>query len=344
MKKTLLLLFVSVFAIFEISAMQIKNVPFTSYDLNQQQCNGLLHKSGSRIYVPENAFVLPNGQKCGNNITIKYRELRTTLDMVISHTPMIYEDASGKDHTLESGGMFEVYAECNGKELKLNKGKKIQIRFAMDKMMKNLGGFLFDKKKKKWKKINNAIVDYGVETNAKDVEKFWGSPAPPAFEQFSQEDEWGEEAFFDAEFNEFGGWDDFVEQKPEIFKGMDIDEMGLYNYDRILKEEDRIPILANFKLRGIEGKVNKIFVAYTGINSVLYFFESDWKTSFALLPRSDYKIFAVAADGRVAILTDEDKAKINLESLRDKEYTFELELQDYAPESKRELADATGLK
>jgi len=309
----------------------LKDIPFTKYHLVQQQCYSLLYKSGSRINVPENAFVTSDGKVCSSEIIIKYRELHNQLDMIVSGISMDFEDEKGK-HTLESGGMFEIYAECGGKSLKLAKNKKIQVRFAVYENIEGLDVFIFDKDSKKWRKINNPVTDFGAQTENNKGRDLWGTPSVPPFGLFDN-DEWNEE----------GNWEEYIEKETQIFKSMDIDQMGLYNYDRILKEDDRIPILANFKLKNIEGVINKIYVVYEGINSVLYYYKNDWKETFALLPRSDYKIFAIGSDGRVALLTETDKKKIDLKQLKNKSYTFELELQQNVPHTRTELATITGL-
>lgn len=322
---------------------QLKNIPFTKYRIDQQQCHGLLYKSGSRIYIQEKAFITSDGKVCSSEIIIKYRELYNPLDMIVSGIPMDFEDEKGK-HTLESGGMFEIYAECGGKSLKLAKNKKIQVRFAVYENIEGLDVFIFDKKSRKWRKINNTVTDFGAQTGNNKGRDLWGTPSPPPFRQL---DKWNEEEFWgddDWEGDEISDWEEYIEKETQIFKSMDIDQMGLYNYDRILKENDRIPIIANFKLKNIEGEINKIYVVYEGINSVLYYYKNDWKETFALLPRSDYKIFAIGSDGRVALFTETDKKKIDLKQLKNKSYTFELELQQNAPQTRAELASITGLK
>ncbi len=344
MKKTML-----IFSLMLISASLTfgwSAPTFTTFNATPHDCNALQFKSGSRIYVPENAFVYSNGKLCTEPVQIKYREIHTTLDMVMHNTSMKFKDASGKIVNLESGGMFEIYAFSNGEELKLAKDKTIQVRFASQNEIEGLEGYFFNTSTNLWEKLSDPVINIGIQTNNGNTDDLWGSGPPVSFEQdeFSEwdVDDWCDDC--DSEWDEWGGWGDFVESQPEIFKAMNIEEMGLYNYDRILEEEDRIPIMANFKIKGMPSDLNKIYVAYEGINSVLYFYKEEWKDKFALLPRSDYKIFAVDKEGRVAVFSEEDKAKLNIALLNGKSHTFELELDPTIPTSKQEMASITGLK
>ena len=60
---------------------------FTTYRINTSQCRGLLYKSGSRIYIPQDAFEKAGGEACEGTILIKYREMHTPLDFVLSNAP-----------------------------------------------------------------------------------------------------------------------------------------------------------------------------------------------------------------------------------------------------------------
>ena len=318
----------------------IPDIPFTKFSINQESCNGLQHKSGSRIYIPDNCLIHQDGSICKHLISIEYRELNNAVDIVISNTTMNFTDGSG-NHNLESGGMFEIYASCILGNLKIAKNKQLNIRYASENNIDNLEAFIYDRNKSIWLKKDSKIQDFGVDENKKDSESLWGSPAPPPFTQFNdwdgewmEGDDWAE--FDTQEYREF------QKKKTEIFKSMNIDEFGLYNYDRILKEKDRIPIIASFNVDNKEGLVNLVYVVYDGINSVLYFNKDDWKNTFALLPKSSYTIFAISKDGRVAKLEDNDKPS-NLNQFMNKPYTFNLTLGKNKVDSKPTLITAIGL-
>src|SRR5688572_13229783 len=103
----------------------IPDIPFAQYSYTQSSCAMITHTSGSQIFIPENAFV----PVCDGTITIRYREFHSQADMVVGNIPMDFLQGKS-EHTLESGGMFEIYSVCDGTELKLAPGKKIQVRFA----------------------------------------------------------------------------------------------------------------------------------------------------------------------------------------------------------------------
>ena len=96
----------------------------------------MLFESGSIISIPPEAF---NG--CSNeNITIQYRELSNKQAMLRSGVPMTYNEG-----ILESGGMFEIYALCDGNKIDLASKKEITVKFASSKRLDGLDAFHFNK-------------------------------------------------------------------------------------------------------------------------------------------------------------------------------------------------------
>lgn len=324
---------------------KIEETPFTEYIYNPKTCQGIRHASGSQIFIPVGAFVLKkDGKVCNGKVTIQYREFHSQADIIAANIPMDF--MQGKQKTqLESGGMFQILADCEGQELELAKGKKIHVRFASRNDLENLDAFYFDPKKG-WQLLNAPVTDFSVREGNNNSD-LWGR-AP----------QWAGEGGFiistqiiEVQANPDDPYDTYDSvivatslRMPGIFKGMNIDKMGLYNYDRILNEAGSIPIAADFKIKGSGEKVTTtVFVTYADINSVIYYPPADWKEKFALLPRKDLKIFTMLKDGSVAIFTPADLAKLDLNNLKGKNYTFELEIVNGAPQNKQQLAQKTGI-
>lgn len=103
------------------------NVPYHSYEVkNNQKDSIFIHKSGSSIHVPANAFVYADGRK-PKEVYIDYREFHTPGEIILSGIPMKW-DSAGTIVDFVTGGMFEFVAkDAAGTPLKFAKGKKVQI-------------------------------------------------------------------------------------------------------------------------------------------------------------------------------------------------------------------------
>ncbi len=104
------------------------------------------YPSGTRIFVPEHAFVDANGKSIDGNVTIDYREYRDQVDILVSGIPMTY-DSAGQKGNFESAGMFEINASVDGKEVFLAPGKKVDLEFAVVDTAANYNFYSLDEKK-----------------------------------------------------------------------------------------------------------------------------------------------------------------------------------------------------
>ena len=84
------------------------------------------HKTGSRIVIPQSAFVDDKGALIEGEVDIRYREFHDYVDFFLSGIPMTY-DSAGVTYTLESAGMMEVYAEQAGKRVRMAPGKDLNV-------------------------------------------------------------------------------------------------------------------------------------------------------------------------------------------------------------------------
>ncbi|RMG88004.1 MAG: OmpH family outer membrane protein, partial [Bacteroidetes bacterium] len=99
---------------------------FASFKLNASKGGVYEYESGSKLKVPPAAFVDESGEVIGGEVEIKYREFHDYVDFFLSGIPMTY-DSAGVTYTLESAGMMEVYAEKDGKRVKMAPGKTIAV-------------------------------------------------------------------------------------------------------------------------------------------------------------------------------------------------------------------------
>ncbi len=330
---------------------QIPETPFTEFTYNPANCQGIRHVSGSEIFIPEQAFVLKStGKYCSKKITIKYREFHSQADMVAANIPMTFMQGK-KKHQLESGGMFEILAFCNDEPMELAKGKKIQVRFACKNDLENLDAFYFEPEKG-WQLLNTPVTDFSVRKDGRNLGELWGNiPPQPTIEttstvrysvEITEEIIVNQRSVGENVQNYETEQQSLFRKAPGMFRGMDISKMGLYNFDRVLNETGNIPITANFMLKSGEKVDTKVYVTYSGINTVVYYMPSDWQ-NFALLPRKDIQIFTILNDGKVAQVAPRVVKTTNFGLYKNKPFTFELEVVEGAPQTKEQLAQKTGI-
>jgi hypothetical protein len=100
------------------------------YSTNAVSGGMVEYPSGTKIFIPEHAFVDANGNEVKGEVTIDYREFRDPIDILVSGIPMVY-DSGGVKGNFESAGMFELNASVNGQEVFLAPGKKVDMNFAV---------------------------------------------------------------------------------------------------------------------------------------------------------------------------------------------------------------------
>lgn len=310
---------------------RIEDIPFSSFRITSHECHGLLFRSGSKIFIPANAFVMDNETPCGDMITLKYRELHNAADIIAAGIPMNFTEDNKKKH-LESGGMFEIYAECEGKPLKLAKGKEILVRFASNYKTPDLVCYYFDQKSKNWLRRKNPVTD--VPVKEEDNFDLWGSNNVP--NQIQQTQPIFNDDDVNAPIDPIWKFRDSI--KAEVFKSMKIDLMGLYNYDRVIEGEEYIPVVADFILKDGQKITTDIYVVYQDFNTTFYFPGYTWKEQFTLLNRAGIKIFTILPDSRFASVPEEEINKMKIKSLAKQKHTFVLTAQNHNAENSAKLA------
>jgi hypothetical protein len=324
-----------------VCTAQIKDIPFMEYTYSSNSCNGFKYGTGSLIFIPDNAFCMADGSACKGTIKIKYREYHSQIDMLVAKINMVL-DKNGKKSMLESAGMFEIAAECNGKPMRLCEGKTIQVRMNCRRNLPDLSAYIYDRKKRQWTESNAVVFDFGYQSgnNNRNNSALWGSgaasPLGDSISMLEVDMESGQEVRSVVANASL--------QLPEgFFKGMNIKELGVYNYDRVIKDENAVPMIPEFVLNTGEKLNQDIFVAYENINSLINYYPGDFEERFVLLKVKGIRIFAMLKDGSVACINQEEMDKLDIENLRGKKHTFTLQKQPKKPVSKEDLAKATKL-
>jgi hypothetical protein len=329
-----LLLFISCLSL----RAQITNIPFTEYVYENKSCNGFRHSDGSLIFAPNDAFCLEDGSNCNGTIKIKYREFHSQTDILVAGFNMLLQ-RNGKNMILESVGMFEIRAECNGKPMKLRDGKSIQVRMKCRRTLPNLEGFIYDEKTKRWVDYDK-VYDFSYnKQNPKNDFLNWGNGTQnvPDTVQSVQYDSLGNEFY-----TNLTNGARFISELPDGYiQGMNIKTLGIFNYDGVIKDKDAIPMIPEFAVNTGEPIGDVLYVAYANRNTLVTYYLDDFAERFVLLNTKGIKMFTKLKDGSYAILTEGSLDKKNIQLMQGTKQKFTLEKQAKKPKSKEELASVT---
>jgi hypothetical protein len=358
MKKSIVLLAV----LFCLNAMGQKP-KWQSFSMQGNECRIFISAGNSRIIVPSMCFESNNETYLGP-VEIEFIEYKDQADFILSGLSLRYE-VNGKLHSLQSGGMFEIkFKEKNKskRELKIKTGKKITVKFAIDPRfdVAGLEPFYFNKDTKNWEKLtrygktaegNQIVSDQAGDLwqDAITIPEVFGNGDDVEVDCYtiSVPDKNNPDLFIDTVICPTNTLDNryYSYLNDQAFKTMQIENMGLYNYDKIFDEENAIPLFVNLKSK--DGKAidlkGELYVVYKNSNSVIYYHKEDLLAKFTLIPRNDIKIFAYNTDGTVLKVPDSFWSGIDIKTLRNQTLTLPFETLKLATLSKDEFAKVTGL-
>jgi hypothetical protein len=322
------------------SFSQIKNIQFTEYEYFNSNCNGYKYNTGTFFYVPENAFCFDDGTSCKEKITIKYREFHTQVDMLVAGINMIAK-LNGKDAILESVGMFEIKAECKGKPVNLCNGKSIQVRMKCNRNLPNIAAYKYDEKLNWWN-YNGQVYDFSFD-NKKPYEEpnRWGNGPINGIDSVDaiRVDSMGNEVMVRSIAS--GYINNPITEG--IFKAMNVQSMGIYNYDCVINDKDAVPMIPEFVLNNGEPVVEQIYVAYESRNTLVNYYKDDLSERFVLLNIKGIKIFTILNDGSYAVLKPGSLDNLNLLAMKGTKQKFILEKKPKLPKTKEDVSKLAGI-
>lgn len=309
------------------------DIPFVIFDYDCNSCNAFNYPSGSIIIIPADAFDLPSC--CNGQIKIKYREFHSKFDFFVGNLNTRFL-AKGENsfRVLESAGMFEWRAECNGKLLTMKGDKEVQIRMKMQRNLPDLCMFKFNENGKYFERFacNQQDFSYNSQKNEADNKSLWGGrPSPDMIKAIDPASNPEDPMVFERM-----AW---VKELPEgIFKSFNVRQPGIYNYDRVIDDPNAVKILADFKFPDGSKVDDKVYVSYKNINSIIEYYPEDFLERFVLLNKYEIEIFATKKDGRVGVLKPDFFETINIQNFKDKNLTFDLQYLPQKPKNKFETA------
>lgn len=134
---------------------------FSNFDLRYETINCKVDKEfsysfsdGTDIKIPADAFVDENGNPVKGEVSIKYKSIKSPGEIIASGLHLLYKQGDSVT-AFQTGGMFEIDAEQNGKKLKLKSGSTIKMSYAsIDSAQYNF--YYFDKTTNEWNYLSDA--------------------------------------------------------------------------------------------------------------------------------------------------------------------------------------------
>lgn len=102
------------------------------FNINPAIENTLETPNGSSFTIPANILVNENGELITDEVTVKFDQYHSAVDILASGIPMEY-DTLGETFTFKSAGMFSLNANANDKPVFVKEGEEIAMNLASDK-------------------------------------------------------------------------------------------------------------------------------------------------------------------------------------------------------------------
>jgi hypothetical protein len=150
------------------------DIPYQKFVIDPKEPHVLYSKMGAKINIPSDAFLDKDGKVIKGKVEVSFREFYNPLDFYLAGIPMDYND-NGVDKVLESGGMVELTAQLNKKELFVNPSSKITVDLFSWTKSKDFNLYDLDKKTGKWiEKGKDVVSNSNVDTKLNSL-----PPIPP---------------------------------------------------------------------------------------------------------------------------------------------------------------------
>ncbi len=137
--------------------LEIRDVEFEKYIVRSDSSQVIQTSTGTRLNIPPNAFLLPNGEVAQGNIEISYREFNDPIDMVFAGVPMM-EKEGDEIFSFYSAGMLEFNATQQGQELMANPDQLIQVNYNSPFEGEEYDLFKLDAESERWSNLGKDSI------------------------------------------------------------------------------------------------------------------------------------------------------------------------------------------
>lgn len=147
------------------------DIKYASYKVNTSQEYKFIHSTGTKIYIPANAFVDKNGEPVNGDVDLLYREMHTPWDIMVSGIPMTYESNSTTYH-FESAGMFDIKATLDKMPVFIAPGKNIIVEMVSQNPSNRFNNYYLDTTIRRWIELGKTKILYSKQRVKPDSIRF----------------------------------------------------------------------------------------------------------------------------------------------------------------------------
>ena len=137
-------------------APPVENVdvdPNTFIVKNHQKVNSFTLPSGTKVDIPESAFVDQAGNPVSGNVTIELQEYNTAGEIIASGIPMsVYKD--GKEQWMQTAGMFQIKGFQGEAAVEIAENKQVEVSYA-SQVDGVYPSWYFDEEEGNWNEIGS---------------------------------------------------------------------------------------------------------------------------------------------------------------------------------------------
>ncbi|MCP4443014.1 MAG: hypothetical protein GY810_29260 [Aureispira sp.] len=123
---------------------------------------------------------------------------------------------------------------------------------------------------------------------------------------------------------------DRQEQEIKVLRQFAIQDFGIYNWDKVYKNENRIQLAADFDFGQTVDYNNITVFLITELNgrAIIKYYEGSWN-KFTFDPTVPNQLLAVLPKNKIAVFTEEDFKALDIDKIKtSKAYTFHLKTKD----------------
>lgn len=402
------------------------NVAFEVYNVDPVKGGEVRMPNGTRIIIPEKAFVNAKGEPVTQPVELKYREFHTQADIIASGIPMVYEK-EGEELNFESAGMFDINAFAGGEPVFIADNKNLSVEMASFKPGEDFNFYYYDPQQENWDYLGTEAPQENEE-KAKQVEELAKLPEAPVipekmdkntpvfnldvnynlypelreFEgimwQFAGtnpkqnpennpwlfEEEWkyvelnaidkdkglyklhlnaGKRAFetivkpvlkgadYEKALAKFkvkmGNYEEAVtarkmevsrlERQADLVRTFEVRNFGIYNWDRIYKQPEAVPVAATFDFDQKVDKSKMTVYLVSGKDKAVVTYYGNSSSQFCYDPKDRNCLIAVMPGDKLAVFNESDFEMLDASAIRGKSHTFKLRTLDQTIASVEDL-------
>ncbi len=140
-----------------------------------------------------------------------------------------------------------------------------------------------------------------------------------------------------------------LNQMAEVYRSFSADKFGIFNWDKLMKEENKLILSADFQYdQEPEFELAEQVIVYvTGDNKGLIKYPKSKWSEMALVPDPGARMFTILPDKKIALYPADKFAEIEFDDLRQMEqpsYLFDLEIEEQPLRSIDDLRVALNIK